>query len=123
MGLFAVAALTLAAAGLYGFVAYTVAQRTKEIGIRLALGASRGRVTARLALQGVVLSATGSVLGVGAAALFTVALRRMTPDALPLDSWTVAGVVFVLGAVSIAATVVPAVRATQVDPATTLRAE
>ena len=123
LGLFAVAALTLAAAGLYGFVAYTVAQRTKEIGIRLALGASRGRVTARLALQGVVLSATGSVLGAGAAALFTVALRRMTPDALPLDSWTVAGVVFVLGAVSIAATVVPAVRATQVDPATTLRAE
>ena len=81
LGLFAVAALTLTVAGLYGLVAYAVARRTKEIGIRLALGASRERVVARFALQGIVLAALGSAVGVGAAVLFTEALRRMTPDA------------------------------------------
>ena len=123
LGLFAAAALTLAAAGLYGLVAYAVARRTREIGIRLALGASRERVMARFALQGIMLAVLGSVVGVGAAVLYTEVLRRMTPDAQPLDSWTVAGVVLVLGAVSVAATVVPAGRATQVDPTTMLRAE
>ena len=123
LSLFAVAALALAATGLYGLVAYAVAQRTKEIGIRLALGASGGRVTARFAQQGIVLAAGGGVAGVGAAVLFTEVLRRMTPDVQPLDPWTVAGVVLVLGAVSVAATVVPARRATRVDPMLTLRAE
>ena len=123
LGLFAVAALTLAAAGLYGLVAYAVAQRTKEIGIRLALGASGGRVTARFALQGIVLAAVGGSIGVGAAVAFTEVLRRMTPDARSLDPWTVAGVVLVLGAVSVAATVMPARRVTRVDPLLTLRSE
>ena len=123
LGLFAAASLTLTAAGLYGLVAYAVARRTREIGIRLALGASRGRVMARFALQGIVLAALGSAVGVGAAVLFTQMLRRMTPDAQPLDSWTVAGVVFVLGAASVAATVVPSSRAARVDPMSTLRAE
>ena len=78
---------------------------------------------ARFALQGIVLAALGSAVGVGAAVLFTQMLRRMTPDAQPLDSWTVAGVVFVLGAASVAATVVPSSRAARVDPMSTLRAE
>ena len=123
LGLFAAVALTLAAAGLYGLVAYAAAQRTKEIGIRLALGASRRQVTARFALQGIVLAALGAVAGVGAAVLFIEVLRRFTPDARPLDLWTVAGVVLVLGAVSVAATVVPAARAARADPMLTLRAE
>ena len=123
LGLFAAVALTLAAAGLYGLVAYAVAQRTREVGIRLALGASRRQVTARFALQGIVLAALGAVAGVGAAVLFIEVLRRFTPDARPLDLWTVAGVVLVLGAVSVAATVVPAARAARADPMLTLRAE
>ncbi len=123
LGLFAIVALTLAAAGLYGLVVYAVAQRTREIGIRLALGASRGRVTGRFALQGIGLAALGAVLGGGAAALFIEVLRRFTPDAQPLDPWTVGGVVLVLGAVSVAAAVVPARRAARVDPMLTLRAE
>ena len=123
LGLFAAAALMLAAAGLYGLVAYAVAQRTKEIGIRLALGASGGSVMARFALQGIVLAALGAGVGVVAAVLFTELLRRMTPDVQPLDPWTVAGVVVVLGVVSVAATSVPARRATRVDPILTLRAE
>ena len=123
LGLFAMAALTLAAAGLYGLVAYAVAQRTKETGIRLALGASGRRVTARFALQGIALAAMGGAVGVGAAMFFIEVLRRFTPDAQPLDAWTAAAVVLVLGAVSVAATVVPARRAARVDPMLTLRAE
>ena len=122
LGLFAAAALTLAAAGLYGLVAYAVAQRTKEIGIRLALGASARQVTARFARQGVALAALGAAVGVGAAVLVTEVLRSLT-EAQPLDAWTVVGVVLVLGAVSVAATVVPARRAAQVDPMLTLRVE
>ena len=123
LGLFAMAALTLSAAGLFGLVAYAVAQRTKEIGIRLALGASTRRVTGRFALQGIALAALGAAVGVGAAVLLIEVLRRFTPDAQPLDAWTVAGVVLVLGAVSVAAAVVPARRAARVDPMLTLRAE
>ena len=80
-------------------------------------------MTARFTLQGMVLAATGGMVGVGAAALFAEVLRRITPDAQPLDPWTAAAVLLVLGAVSVAATVVPAYRATRVDPTTTLRAE
>ena len=122
LGLFAAAALILAAAGLYGLIAYAVAQSAKEIGIRLALGASGRRVTARFALQGIALAAGGAVLGGGGAVLVTELLRRLT-EAQPLDPWTVAGVVIVLGAVTAAATVVPARRAARVDPMLTLRVE
>ena len=122
LGLFAAVALILAAAGLYGLVAYAVAQRTKEIGIRLALGASARQVTARFARQGIALAAAGAVVGAGGAVLVTELLRRLT-EAQPLDPWTVAGVVLVLGAVTAAATVVPARRAARVDPMLTLRVD
>ena len=118
LGLFAAAALTLAAGPLLG----AVAQRTKEIGIRLALGASGRQVTARFARQGIALAALGAVVGAGAAVLAIELLRRLT-EAQPLDPWTIAGVVLVLGAVSAAATVVPARRAARVDPMLTLRVE
>ena len=122
LGLFAVVALTLAAAGLYGLVAYAVAQRSKEIGIRLALGASARQVTARFARQGIALAAIGAMVGTGGTVLVTELLRRLT-EAQPLDPWTVAGVVLVLGAVTTAATIVPARRAARVDPMLTLRVE
>ena len=122
LGLFAAAALILVATGLYGLVAYAVAQRRKEIGIRLALGASGRRITARFALQGVALAGLGTVVGAGGAMLVTELLRRLT-EAQPLDLWTVASVVLVLGAVTAAATVVPARRAARVDPMLTLRVE
>ena len=122
LGLFAAVALTLAAAGLYGVVAYAVAQRTKEVGIRLAMGASGARVTARFALQGMALAVVGAGVGTGAVVVVTELLLSLT-EAQPLDSWTVAGIVLVLGAVSTAATVVPARRAARVDPMLTLRVE
>ncbi len=122
LGLFAAVALILAAAGLYGLVAYAVAQGTKEIGIRLALGASARQVTARFARQGIALAAGGAVVGAGGAVLVTELLRRVT-EAQPLEPWTVAGVVLVLGAVTAAATIVPARRAARLDPMLTLRVE
>ena len=115
LGLFAAVALILAEAGLYGLVAYAVVQQRKEIGIRLALGASSGRVTARFARQGIVIAVVGGTLGGGAAVLVTELLRRLT-DAQPLDPWTVAAVLLVLGAVSAAATVIPARRAARGRP-------
>ena len=123
LGLFAGAALLLAAAGLYGVVAYTAARRTKEIGVRLALGATRGQVTARFARSGIVLAAAGSVLGAGAAVLAGAVLQRLSADMPVLDPWTVAAVVLVLAAVSVAATVAPARRAARVDPLSALRVE
>ena len=123
LGLFAAASLTLAAAGLYGLVRYTVAQRTKEIGIRLALGATDGQVTAEFAVKGILLAAGGGIVGVGAAALFFEVLRGVTPTVEPLDAWLVAAVMLVLGAASVGAAVVPARRARRIDPALTLRAE
>ena len=121
--LFAAAAVTLAAAGLYGVVAYAVAQRTKEIAIRLALGASGRQLVARFTRHGIVLAAAGGVVGVAAAALFNTTLRRVTPDAQSLDPGIVAAVVVILAAVSVVATIVPARRAMRVDPVAVLKTE
>ena len=123
LGLFAAAALTLAAAGLYGIVAYAVARQTKEIGVRLALGATGGQVTARFARSGMVLVAAGSVAGLGGAFLIGAVLRRLSADVPPLELWAVAGVILVLGTASLLATIVPARRAARVDPLLALRTE
>ena len=123
LGLFAAAALTLAAAGLYGIVAYAVALQTKEIGVRLALGATGGQVTARFARSGMVLVAAGSVVGLGVAFLIAAVLRRLSADVPPLELWAVAGVILVLGTASLIATIVPARRAARVDPLLALRTE
>ena len=122
LGLFAAASLTLAAAGLYGLVRYTVVQRTKEIGIRMALGAADRQVTAEFARKGILLAAVGAIVGVGAAALLLQVLRGVTPTVEPLDAWVVAAVMLVLGAASVGAAVVPARRAGRIDPALALRA-
>lgn len=123
LGLFAAAAaLTLAAAGLFGVVAYAVAQRTKEIGIRLALGASARQVTAGFALGGIALAAIGAAVGASVAVLVTGLLRSLT-GTQPLNPWSVVGVVLILAAVSSAATIVPARRAARVDPMLTLRVD
>jgi putative ABC transport system permease protein len=123
MGAFALAALTLAAIGIYGVVSYAVAQRTREVGIRIALGAGSGRV-----LRGVVASSLRSVaLGVVLGAVGALAARRLLSGMLfevqPADPVSFAGAAVVLLAVATAAAVIPARRATRVDPVATMRAE
>ena len=120
---FAAIALVLAAIGIYGLIAYTVAQRTHEIGIRLALGATRSAVFARVFRQGALLVLIGLVGGIAGA----VALRGVTATLLfgvtagdPV-SYAIAGVV--LMSVALAAVAIPARRASRVDPITVLRYE
>jgi putative ABC transport system permease protein len=123
LGVFAVLALVLAAVGIYSVMAYTVGQRTHEIGVRLAIGASRGDVVRLVLRQTVMLTAAGLVIGVAAAAALTRLMRTLLFEVEPGDPLTFAAGVFVLLAVSLAAGLVPGRRAARVDPIVALRYE
>ena len=118
LGLFA----TLAA-GLYGLVAYTVSQRTHELGIRLALGAARGQITRLVLGLGLGLALIGTGIGVAGAAAPTRTLVSLIPSVQPNDPATFGAVALVLLTIALAATYLPARRASRVDPATALRSE
>jgi predicted permease len=120
---FALVALVMAAAGLYGVIAYTVAQRTSEIGIRMALGADPGAVVRLVAAEGLRLTAAGMVAGTLAAALVSRAMRGMLFDVSPADPATYAAVLLIFAATAAAALIVPARRALSVDLLAALRAE
>jgi predicted permease len=121
--LFAALALVLTAVGLYGVVAYSVAQRTREFGIRLALGA-RPRGVMRLILRNAMrMVVIGVLVGVGGAASAARLLGTALYDVHPLDPITFASVVATLVAVALIASFIPAQRATHVDPIQALRAE
>jgi putative ABC transport system permease protein len=120
---FALAALMLAAAGIYGVLAGSVAERTREIGVRSALGASRADIVGLVVRQGMTLTSLGTVIGVAAAAAASQAIVAMLFGVSALDPVTYVGVVVLLTAVSAIACSVPAWRAARVDPAITLRAE
>jgi ABC-type antimicrobial peptide transport system permease subunit len=120
---FAGLALVLAIVGIYGIIAYTVQQRTREIGIRIALGASTERVVGMVVRRGLVLAAAGVVLGsVGAYALSRV-LRSLLYGVGERDPVTFVGVATLLGISAVAASWIPARRAARVDPLTAMRAE
>jgi putative ABC transport system permease protein len=125
LGVFAVLvlALVLAAVGIYSVMAYTVGQRTHEIGVRLAIGASRRDVVRLVLRQTVMLTAAGLVIGVAAAAGLTRLMRTLLFEVEPGDPLTFAAGVFVLLAVSLAAGLVPGRRAARVDPIVALRYE
>ena len=125
LGLFAALALLLAAVGLYGIIAYSVAQRRQEIGIRMALGADRRDVLRYVLRQGLGLTLAGLAAGlVGAIAVTTTGwLSELLYNVKPTDFLTFAVVPLVLVAVALLASFLPARRATRVDPLVALRAE
>jgi putative ABC transport system permease protein len=122
-GSFAVLALLLAAIGVYGVLAYLVAQRTREIGVRLALGARPGSVRSLVVGQSLRLSLWGVAIGAVGALAAAPALQSQLFGVTPRDPATLAGVAVALLAIALLASYVPARRATRVDPLIALRNE
>jgi putative ABC transport system permease protein len=122
-GGFGLLALTLAAIGIYGVLSYSVSKRTREIGVRVALGATGGEVAALVVREGMIMTAIGIVIGLAAAAGLTRFLASILFEIQPGDLPTFAAVSVILFAVALAATWLPARRAASVDPLVALRAE
>jgi putative ABC transport system permease protein len=123
LSIFASMALLLAAIGIYGLMAYSVQQRTQEIGIRMALGASPSNVRGMVVRQGMLLAAIGVALGVAAALGLTRLMSGMIYGVKTWDPTAFVAVAAVLSVVSWLATYVPARRASRVDPMVSLRYE
>jgi len=122
-GFFALLALVLACVGLYGLLSYEVSRRTREIGIRMALGAHQGNVMKLVLRQGFVLAIVGAAVGIGAALSVTRYLASMLYNVRASDPTTLAGVAVLLAFVALAACYIPARRAMRVDPIDALRHE
>jgi putative ABC transport system permease protein len=120
---FAVVAALLAAVGIYSLIAYSVAQRTREIGIRMALGADRTRVARLIVGEGVVLASIGLAAGLSGALLLTRTMEGMLYEVSPADPGVLAATCAGVLCVAVLASVVPALRALRVDPAVALRSE
>jgi ABC-type antimicrobial peptide transport system permease subunit len=123
VGLFGLLALTLAAVGLYGTIGQNVARRTSEIGVRMALGAERGRVLWMILRQTLVLLGVGLALGVPAAVLASRLVASQLFGVRAIDPLSFVGGIVVLAAAATGAGLVPARRATRVNPVVALRAE
>ena len=123
LGAFSSLALVLASLGLYGVLAYAVAQRSREIGLRMALGASAGAVVTMFALRGLRLATLGLAIGSAAAWASTRAMSGALYGVRATDPSTFAGVLALLGTTAVIASIVPAVRAARVDPMVVLRDE
>jgi putative ABC transport system permease protein len=120
---FALAALVLAAAGIYGVLSGSVAERTREIGVRAALGASRESIFALILRQGMTLTGLGVAIGIAGAIAASEAIASMLFGVSRLDPFTYLGVLVLLLGVSAVACWVPARRAMRVDPMEALRHE
>jgi ABC-type antimicrobial peptide transport system permease subunit len=123
LGTFAAVAMVLALAGLYGVLSYVVAQRTRELGIRSALGSPKSSLVTLVARDGLLLVAGGLVLGLIGGAAVTRLMTFMLYGVSPLDAttWTLA--VALMAVAGLFATLIPARRATRVDPLIAIRAE
>jgi len=123
LGAFAAVALLLAAIGLYGLLAYLVSRRTREIGVRMALGASRGGVLRMILLRALVLTAAGTGVGVVGALAATRLMQGLLFGVSATDGITFALVPVLLLVVALTAAYLPASRATRIDPTVALRLE
>ena len=121
--LFALTALTLAMVGIYGVIAYSVVQRTREIGVRIALGAQRLDVLWMVLRQAVVMGIAGVAIGTLGSFYATRALDSLVFGITPRDPATFSAVALLLLGVAFVAALIPALRATRVDPSSALRAE
>jgi putative ABC transport system permease protein len=123
IGSISLLALILALVGVYGVLSYTVSQRTREIGVRVALGAGRGEIVRLIASQAGVLVGLGLALGAGAALASTRWLKTMLVDVSPTDPVVFASVAALLAITAGLAALIPARRAARVDPVTALRGD
>ena len=116
-------ALLLGIVGIYGVISYTISQRVREVGIRMALGATQGRVRFLFVRHGVLLAGTGVVCGMAAAIPLTRMMSALLFEVSPLDPLTYCAVSVALVAAALLASYVPASRATRIEPVEALRAE
>jgi ABC-type antimicrobial peptide transport system permease subunit len=116
-------ALLLGIVGIYGVISYTVSQRTREIGIRMALGAPQQSVRQMFVRQGLLLTAIGVACGLCAAAGLTQMMKALLFEVSPLDPVTYCAVSLVLAAAALLASYIPAHRATTIEPVEALRVE
>jgi putative ABC transport system permease protein len=122
-GIFGAVALFLAGVGVYGVLSFSVSQRTQEMGVRIALGASRSNVLALVVKQGAMLAAVGVVLGLIGAFGITRVIQSLLYNVTPTDPISFGGVALFLAAIAVVASYLPARRATNVDPIVALRQE
>ena len=120
---FAVIALILSALGIYGMLAYEVTQRTKEIGIRGAIGATRNQIISLILAQGLIKTGIGLTIGLGGALALSRFLEKLLFGVKPVDPLIFAGVAILLLLVALVASWLPARRAANVNPMVALRAE
>jgi macrolide transport system ATP-binding/permease protein len=123
VGGFAAMALGLGMVGLYGVVAYSVGQRTRELGVRIALGAQRGSVYALIMREAGWLTAVGVAMGIGCSLATATLMRKLLFGTQPWDLPTLAIVALVLAGCSLAASYIPARRAAMVNPVEALRVD
>jgi len=123
LGLFGAVAAVLAGTGIYSVMAYAVAERRREIGIRMALGAQAGAVLRMILRQAIPLTVSGLACGLGAALALTHLIQSVLYQVPPTDPLTYASVVLVLALVAVIASAIPARRATRVDPTVALKSE